>query len=186
MTNPVIFLDFDGVLNSTRSMLAFGGAGRHQFDPVAVNLVARLAGNANANVVVSSAWRVGSSVGELKSILGEYSTTLAAKVIDVTPRLSGKRGNEIASWLAQNPDKHSRNFVILDDDSDMLESQLPYFVQTRHRDGFGLPEYLAALGIVAPTHSDITQLAWYAKDRPRTCELASNRASSLDWGADPC
>jgi len=40
---PVIFLDFDGVLNSLRSTLAMGGCNRHQFDPVAVNLVSRLA-----------------------------------------------------------------------------------------------------------------------------------------------
>lgn len=162
---PAIFLDFDGVLNSLRSTLAFGGCNRHQFDPVAVGLVARLANAADANVVISSAWRVGSDVPDLKAILSAYSVTLAQRVISMTPRGLECRGAEIAQWLAEHPNDHNRSFVILDDDADMLDGQLPHFVQTRHRDGFGVPEYLRALAIIAPDHKDCTQLAWYANDR---------------------
>lgn len=175
---PVIFLDFDGVLNSTRSVLAFGGCGRHQFDPVAVDLVARLAGSANATVVVSSSWRIGSSVEELRAILGEYSTTLTARVIDMTPTHGQCRGAEIAQWLAEHPNEHNRAYVILDDDADMLDGQLPCFVQTRHRDGFGVPEYLRALAIIAPGHKDLVQLAWYAEDRPLSSDVRR-----LEWEA---
>jgi Tfp pilus assembly protein PilZ len=173
---PVIFLDFDGVLNSLRSTLAMGGTNRHQFDHVAVNLVSRLAREADANVVVSSAWRIGSNVLELRSILSAYSALLAARVIDMTPRGTGKRGEEIAAWLAENPNQHDRRFVILDDDSDMLDSQQPHFVQTQHRDGFGVPEYLKALEILAPEHKDVTHLAWYAKDKP-----LMHQAPKLEW-----
>lgn len=173
---PVIFLDFDGVLNSLRSTLAMGGTSRHQFDPVAVNLVSRLAREGDANVVVSSAWRIGSNVPELRSILGTYSATLAARVIDMTPRGTGQRGAEIAEWLADHPDQHNRSFVIIDDDSDMLDGQRPHFVQTQHRDGFGVPEYLRALEIIAPNHKDVAQLAWYAADKP-----LNHQAPKLDW-----
>lgn len=173
---PVIFLDFDGVLNSLRSALAFGGCGRHQFDAVAVDLMARLAGAADARVVVSSAWRVGQTVEGLRAILGEYSTTLAGRVIGMTPRGLECRGAEIARWLAENPNEHNRSFVIVDDDADMLDGQLPHFVQTRHRDGFGVPEYLRALEIIAPGHKDVTQLAWYAETRP-----LSSEARRLEW-----
>jgi trehalose-6-phosphatase len=173
---PAIFLDFDGVLNSLRSTLAFGGCNRHQFDPVAVSLVARLAVAADASVVVSSAWRIGLKVDGLREILGEYSTTLAARVIGVTPRGLGCRGAEIAQWLAEHPNDHNRSFVILDDDADMLDGQLPHFVQTRHRDGFGVPEYLRALAIIAPDHKDCTQLAWYANDRQ-----LSSETRRLEW-----
>lgn len=175
---PVIFLDFDGVLNSLRSTLAFGGCDRKQFDPVAVSLVSRLAKGAGAKVVVSSAWRIGSDVMELRSILSGYSASLASRVIDSTPSMLGKRGDEIARWLAENEDKHNGQFVILDDDSDMLDSQRPHFVQTAHRDGFGVPEYLKALAIIAPGHKDVTQLAWYAKDKP-----LNHQAPRLEWSA---
>lgn len=163
---PIIFLDFDGVLNSLRSTLAHGGAGAHQFDAVAVNLVARLAGAANAHVVVSSAWRIGQDVGDLKRILGEYSTTLAGRVIGKTPQFGKCRGAEIAVWLNSNPNEHNGQFVIIDDDSDMLDGQLSRFVQTKHRDGFGVPEYLKALEILAPDHCDVKNLAYYATDKP--------------------
>jgi hypothetical protein len=176
MTKPVIFLDFDGVLNSLRSALAFGGCGRHQFDAVAVDLMARLAGAADARVVVSSAWRIGATVESLRAILGEYSTTLAGRVIGMTPRGLECRGAEIARWLAENPNEHNRSFVIVDDDADMLDGQLPHFVQTRHRDGFGVPEYLRALAIIAPNHADVTQLAYYATERPLSSDLRR-----LDW-----
>lgn len=173
---PVIFLDFDGVLNSLRSTLAMGGCNRHQFDTVAVNLVARLAREADANVVVSSAWRIGSNVPELRAILSTYSASLAARVIGMTPRGLGNRGEEIAQWLAENPNDHNRSFVIIDDDSDMLESQLPHFVKTSHRDGFGVPEYLKGLTIIAPEHKDVIQLGYYAEDKG-----LKHAAPSLEW-----
>lgn len=167
---PVIFLDFDGVLNSLRSTLAFGGCGKHQFDAVAVDLMARLAGAADARVVVSSAWRIGDTVDGLRAILREYSTTLAERVIDVTPGGLECCGAEIAHWRAENQSKHNGSYVIVDDDADMLDGQLPHFVQTRHRDGFGVPEYLRALSIIAPSHRDCTQLAWYADTKPLSSE----------------
>ncbi len=173
---PIIFLDFDGVLNSLRTTLAMGGCNRHQFDPIAIGLVERLARGAGASVVVSSAWRIGSDVMELRAILSGYSAKLASRVIGVTPQSLGRRGEQIAQWLAEHPSEHDGRFVILDDDADMLDGQLSRFVQTRHRDGFGVPEYLRALGILCPEHADCKQLAWYANDHP-----LSSDASRLAW-----
>ena len=53
---------------------------------------------------------------------------------DITPSLSGdaQRGDEIREWLSKNP---VDNFIILDDDSDMLKSQLERFVQTSYNYG---------------------------------------------------
>lgn len=173
---PVIFLDFDGVLNSLASTLALGGCGSRQFDPVCVRLMARLADAADAAVVISSAWRIGSNVEELRLILSRYSEALADRVVGVTGSGGPQRGNEIAAWLAEHPNEHNRSFVIIDDDADMLDGQLPHFVQTRHRDGFGVPEYLRALEVISPGHKDVTQLAWYATDRP-----LSSEARRLEW-----
>ena len=181
MKRPIIFLDFDGVLNSLRSTLAYGGCGEHQFDEVSVNLVARLAGSANANVVISSAWRIGNDVLALRAILSRYSTTLASRVLDKTPRGTGCRGEEIAQWLAENPNEHDGVYVIIDDDSDMLDGQISRFVKTTHRDGFGVPEYLQALAIIAPNHKDVVQLAYYARER---VEPHLSPAQHLDWGGN--
>lgn len=51
-----------------------------------------------------------------------------AEVIGATPRLGRKRGYEIQEWLDNNPDV--THYVILDDNSDMLDSQLGNFVKT--------------------------------------------------------
>lgn len=172
MRPPTIFLDFDGVLNSIRSLLATGRGGARSPDPMAVGLVERLAVNAGAQVVISSSWRVGSSVPDLQRTLIRWQgRALAERVIDVTPRLGGQRGAEIARWLAQHPNLHDGNYVIIDDDADMLDGQLSRFVQTRHRDGFGVVEYLRALEIIAPDHHDVTSLAWYRDDRPLSSEI---------------
>lgn len=142
---PVIFLDFDGVLNSTRSAIAFGGYGEAQLDPVAVALVASLAKLADARVVVSSTWRLLYSLGDLRRILSNYSHALADRVTDATPSLrSGHRGEEIEAWLTDNG---TPSYVILDDDADMLPSQLSCFVRVDGQYGFSSPDFRKALGI---------------------------------------
>lgn len=42
--------------------------------------------------------------------------------------ISGHRGSEIQEWLDKQTEPY--RYVILDDDSDMLDWQLPYFIQT--------------------------------------------------------
>ena len=42
------------------------------------------------------------------------------------------RGEEIAEWLRNN---QVDNYVIFDDDRDMLPGQLPFFVRTNFEDG---------------------------------------------------
>lgn len=43
------------------------------------------------------------------------------------------RGSEIKEWLDEHPEV--TNYVIIDDDNDMLEEQEPYLVQTSWYDG---------------------------------------------------
>jgi hypothetical protein len=132
----VLFLDIDGVLNSQRSCIAFGGFphevdGYHRdmFDEVALRLIRGIVKKADASVVLSSSWR----------ILHDYrdiGRALELPIIDATPRMwsPGKvRGHEIAQWLADHPEVET--YVIVDDNSDMLEEQKPYFVHTCNFDG---------------------------------------------------
>jgi hypothetical protein len=122
----VIFLDFDGVLNSWRWYKNLALAGRKpsmrpddQIDPKAVSVLNTIIEKTGAKVVVSSTWRIARSVEQLQEILTKYG--FAGQVIGKTPRLGGprpQRGDEIQVWLDENPGVE--RFVIIDDDSDMV------------------------------------------------------------------
>jgi len=128
----VLFLDFDGVLNSRRFYVARPS---HEFklDPVAVERVNRLLERTGAKVVVSSVWRIGRSIEALQAVLEEYG--FRGKVIGRTPRLrAAVRGEEIREWLVMHPSFNVESFVIIDDDSDMVDLS-DRLVQTTHRFG---------------------------------------------------
>lgn len=156
----ILFLDFDGVLNSISSALVWNGY--DTFDPKCVGLVQRLVTQTKAKIVVSSSWRIGRTRDELLNDIAKAGgTALLPSIIGVTPLLNGDRGrgDEIASWLDINSKFLISTYVIVDDDSDMLSHQP--FVKTSHAHGFTLNEYLSALEILAPNHQDLMALAHY-------------------------
>lgn len=119
----VIFLDFDGVLNSVEWWRRRGADGMRSLDPAAVGLVNQLVVRTDAKVVISSTWRLfpkDVAVNTLKE------NGFVGEIIGQTPdgaMMKGaiygavQRGHEIQAWLATCPKVSS--FVILDDDSDM-------------------------------------------------------------------
>lgn len=157
----VIFLDVDGVLNSVRSMVALHrkDAGyRHDFiDPIAVALINRLTDITGAKLVISSTHRKhipdplgnGRCLVAMQKYFDNFGIT--GKVIGYTPCSStGHRGTEINEWIC-NEREHSdelTHYVIIDDDSDMLESQMPFFVKTNAYEGFGYHNYKDTLRIL--------------------------------------
>ena len=169
---PIIFLDFDGVLNSLRSRVATGHGAHQCHDTIAVQLVQRLAANADAHVVISSAWRVGVEVEMLQGTLRAWGgPALAERVIGKTPDFFTRpRGEEIARWLADNGRSDQADYVILDDEDGMLDGQRSRVVRCAFRDGFGLPEYLQAMRIIAPAHPDCERWGSYLEERARTLE----------------
>ena len=136
----IVFLDIDGVLNSQRTCIAFGGypnqpTGFHRdmFDEVAIRLIRGIVKEAGAKIVLSSTWRI-------LNHWNEVGQGLELPIIDATPRLAGHRGEEIQQWMddyiANNENAEITTYAIIDDDSDMLESQLSNFVHTSNFDGF--------------------------------------------------
>lgn len=179
---PVIFLDFDGVLNSMASVLATGRGGSVCPDTMSVGLMARLVREADANVVVSSAWRIGASIEDLQGTLTRWGgVDIANRLIGKTPSHGECRGAEIAQWLAEHPNDHDERWVIVDDDGDMLDGQRSRFVQTLFRDGFGVREYVRAIQIIAPQHKDATSLAYYADDT----SAERHERQRLQWEGEP-
>lgn len=135
----IIFLDIDGVLNhelwlqSPESKAEVpGNSHARWFDPRAVALLNNLTDATYAKIVVSSSWRLDTSLDDLRVLLQKQGIT--GEIIGKTPYLSYAsdegtylvpRGCEIQAWLENNRDKvgfklSKASYVILDDQSDML------------------------------------------------------------------
>jgi HAD domain in Swiss Army Knife RNA repair proteins len=117
----VIFLDFDGVLNSEGS---FRMEVRRKNSRVSNTLSAVACSNlqyileqdSSVKIVISSTWRCIHTPVELTNILNGYGVE-AARIIGYTPRtMSRNRGHEIRMWLDDHP--NVKKYVILDDDYD--------------------------------------------------------------------
>jgi hypothetical protein len=147
----ILFLDIDGVLNSQRSCVAFHGFPHDftpkdmgMFDMVAVGLIREACKETGCSIVLSSTWRKFSTAAET-------AAALDLPVIDCTPVLNKARGFEINAWLAEHPEVTS--YVIVDDDSDMLDFQRPYFVQTDFQTGLSLENYAQIKQVLRTTEA---------------------------------
>lgn len=150
MSDPIVFLDFDGVICTTRAHFAYAnpiGFHRH-LDPVAVKLVEKLCRNAKAKIVVSSTWRIGAEKSEIElTLLNAGMGGVNFHQCWRTPSLlSGHRGKEIELFF--NDHKTEGKYLILDDDSDFLDHQKPFHVKTHAHDGFLWEHYEKACDIL--------------------------------------
>lgn len=147
----VIFLDIDGILNvSFPHRDEFGSL----FHPHFESNLKRLIDATGAKIVISSSWRY-SGLSEMQRMWKQRN--LAGEVIDITCDCAQivdkgicqfydmvERGHEIQEWL--NTHDGIEQYVILDDDNDMLKSQQDNFVRcannSDHEDcidiGYGL------------------------------------------------
>lgn len=140
MTTPIIFLDFDGVINTPFILYKEPRVNNHIDKFVsnlqAIKLLNWIYSEYKFDIVISSTWRLGLSLEELKEILLNSGLNPEIKILGVTPDLRHKkydhhiklpfkkhifihtrRGHEIDLWLKQNNFKGK--FIILDDDKDM-------------------------------------------------------------------
>jgi len=144
----VIFLDIDGVLNSHQSAymrdnlrknldnskgkklpknleeVVNGFLGLYYHDggdmcPLAIsNLEYILLEHTDVKIVISSSWRLGEDMREIKKWF-KFSRLIPERIIDTTPVLkNAPRGDEIRRWLLDHW-RSCRDFVVLDDDTDM-------------------------------------------------------------------
>lgn len=137
----VLFLDVDGVLNHRACFLPSRGG-----SPLCPDAIARLRSVVTftgCQVVLSSTWRMlEKHVDKLRAAGGfpnphrEWRTREFRTIVtSVMPRHEREacRGDEIAEWLSRHPEVG--RYAIVDDDSDMLPEQMPYFVQTSFEAG---------------------------------------------------
>jgi len=140
----LIFLDFDGVLNSTQYFIMCenkyieGSRGDRDIDsmcPISMSNLNHIMDQCeDVRIVISSSWRVGRGIKELKRILAKNEFKHEDKVIGKTPNHSrlDVRGVEIQEWIDKKFIEID-DFVILDDDEDMgkLKSHL-YKTNPKH------------------------------------------------------
>ncbi|MBQ8298644.1 MAG: hypothetical protein IJX99_02060 [Clostridia bacterium] len=141
----VIFLDVDGVLNNKEHILKLvellgkeqyfqlhRDLGEMPFDYQSCMLLHGLINKTGAEIVLSSTWRLSPKHIE---VLEKYTDL---KIKDKTPRLNTIRGEEIKQYLEGH--KEITNYVIIDDDSDMLEEQKSHFVKVDTKKGLTMAE----------------------------------------------
>lgn len=137
--NKILFLDFDGVLNTEhyQSLLQCQGKPWQDeygafFDPKAVKQLKRIIDATDADIVVESSWKY-LGLDAMKELWEVRN--LPGTIIDITPSLLGKnKGVEIASWLSKYA-KQDIRYVIIDDEYVILDSQLPHFILTNPYEG---------------------------------------------------
>lgn len=138
----IMFLDIDGVLNSSRTALAYSGYGSmyrgddKKLDPVALKLIQNLSRQHHLATVISSSWRIGYKAKDFDF--------LDLNVVDCTPSLSDCRGSEIKKWIDECSYDNISKYVIIDDSSDMLNEQLQNFVRVNPHFGFSHADYYKA------------------------------------------
>jgi methylmalonyl-CoA mutase cobalamin-binding subunit len=124
----ILFLDFDGVLNSHVFAIRVPNQGVLDLDPETVVLLQEIVDRTGCDIVVSSTWRKHMKRTQLCDVLRKHG--FKGRIVVVTPEIPGAlRGNEIQRWLDTAGVLRRFNvetFVILDDDSDMahLKHQL--------------------------------------------------------------
>lgn len=154
MDKPIIFLDFDGVVETIYWNQAEDGTwslnihktGRRELNnKQAIGWLNELYNKIQYDVVISSTWRIGMKQEELQELLTYSGFNPEIKVIGTTPILYQQRGLEIQKWIDDNNFKGK--FIIIDDDSDMCHL-LPVLVRCDCQLGFTIYDYQKALKLL--------------------------------------
>lgn len=128
----VVFLDFDGVLNSERYVRNCGECGVI-IDPSRMQLLKQIIEATGAKIVLSTSWREHWSkdkneVDKTGMQINEIFEAHQLEIFDKTPKLGGRREQEVELWLNDFPD--IENFIVLDDRFLYAEFLKGHFVKT--------------------------------------------------------
>lgn len=126
----IIVLDIDGVLNSEMYYRSVDRTIKDwsRFDPRVVDMIFELTEEFSTKIVISSTWRFGA----IKQLNNELTKSGLKKFLHkdwkTTQVHPSHRGTEIKMWLDKHPEV--TNYVIIDDDVNILDEQTSYLVQT--------------------------------------------------------
>lgn len=145
----IIFLDIDGVLNSTEyyKKVNMKIDNWERFDPETVKLIKALIEEFNARIVITSSWRFGAKDLLMKELRKTQLLKYLYKSWETPMVYLGTRGEEIKQWLTMHSEVNG--YVILDDRDDILTEQLTYFIKTDIDTGFKQEHYEKARSILS-------------------------------------
>lgn len=156
----LIFLDIDGVLNTSRSMQQLRGPNSNlrgftglSFDLEAVQWLNYIVDNSQADIIITSSWKY-KGLEAMRYIWTEYD--IHGFVKDITPSIQIRRdlfwmrGMEILKWLSENyPErKEQPRYVIIDDGNDFLPEQAEMLVRTNAEVGITKEDATKAINIL--------------------------------------
>lgn len=140
----VIFLDFDGVLNSNIFVLDPKQKAPFFLEDDKMLLLKNIIEKTNAKIVLSTSWReVWNTELSVSKQLKDYFDSFDIEVYDVTKCVNYHRPSEIKEWLSRHDVSH---YVILDDIINPWDG-LDAHVITTNLDGQGLTEELSLQAI---------------------------------------
>ena len=147
----VVFLDIDGVLINKASLLKMESV--YVPDEKCVQRLNDLIKKTDANIVVSSCWRIGRTLAELRELLAGWGVEgiILDKTSDPISSREGERGLEIQRWLEKRNERRGdvESFVIIDDNKHM-PTLLEFLVQTKFESGLTRPNMEQAVQILLP------------------------------------
>ena len=163
MNQPIVFLDFDGVLNTEQYQASLAVEGKPTkdtwgplFDPPAVENLRRILDEFDAQIVISSSWRYVHSLDSLRSMW--VARDLPGEILDALPCDANNisRGEEIECWLERNdhPD-----YVIIDDLDDFTPAQHYHYVEINPTVGITEADAQNAIEILRKSRADKRKLA---------------------------
>lgn len=154
MKNPIILLDFDGVLNHYKMLYRWVNktGDNDALDIYSLRALQKIIDASGADVVISSAWRMSYTDEALKALLLKRGLK-NINIVGRTPRIfNSGRGHEISMWLHENViDDAQGAYLILDDDTDVgyFPELKKHWVQTYyHEDGLRNRHVARALEIL--------------------------------------
>ena len=161
----IIFLDFDGVLNTAINIARLRAEGKpfsdefgYLFDAEAVANLQNIIERTGAEIVVSSSWKF-EGLERMRQLW--QVRRLPGRLLDITPDYLGciveidpsnpdtfvGKGNEIKAWLERHAAADCR-YVILDDTPDVLASQRPNFIRINDECGITAADAQRAIEIL--------------------------------------
>lgn len=152
MNSSIIFLDFDGVLNTEQYQARLSVDGKPKkdawgplFDPRSVRNLRKIIESTGAAIVISSSWRYIHRLGSLR-MMWEVRE-LPGEILDTLPCGAAyiSRGEEIECWL----NRHGKpNYVIIDNLNDFYPSQQVRYVETNSIVGISAVDVESAIKIL--------------------------------------
>ena len=148
----IIFLDLDGVVNYTKWYISeeYQGLTSDQeldIDPSVIIRLNQLCDECNANIVISSSWKINPYYKDRLERAG------LKNIIDKTPDLiwlkpgNYSRGEEIDFWL--NNHDNIENYIIIDDVDAFTEKQQEHFLKINPMYGFTDEDFSVAKNMLS-------------------------------------